>query len=117
VVNESIFQIMWRPEVMIILILMAFYGLIGMLSSPGAILVGLIGATAMVVALHKVTILPVDTTGSLLFALAVALFAIDVFALAHGMLTGGGARGVSDRWAPVFRSQRPTLSPLAWLHH
>jgi hypothetical protein len=44
-----------------------------MLSSPGAILVGLIGATAMVVALHKVTILPVDTTGSLLFALAVAL--------------------------------------------
>lgn len=75
---------------MIILILIAFYGLIGMLSSPGAILAGLIGATVVVVALHKVTILPVDTTGSLLFALAVALFVIDVFALAHGMLTGGG---------------------------
>ena len=104
-VNESIFQIMWRPEVMIIVILIAFYGLIGMLSSPGAILAGLIGATAVVVALHKVTILPVDTTGSLLFAFAVALFAIDVFALAHGMLTGGGLV-FFDRSEPLFRLLR-----------
>jgi membrane-bound serine protease (ClpP class) len=113
VVNESIFQIMWRPEVMIILILIAFYGLIGVLSSPGAILAGVIGATAVVVALHKVTILPVDTTGWLLFALAVALFVIDVFALAHGMLTGGGLAAFLigglvffDRSDPLFRLLR-----------
>jgi membrane-bound serine protease (ClpP class) len=99
---------------MIILILIAFYGLIGMLSSPGAILAGLIGATAVVVALHKVTILPVDTTGSLLFALAVALFVIDVFALAHGMLTGVaglaafliGGLVFFDRSDPLFRLLR-----------
>ena len=70
---------------MIILILIAFYGLIGMLSSLGAVLAGLMGATAVVVALHKVTILQVDTTGAVLFASAVPLFVIDVFALAHGM--------------------------------
>ena len=81
---------MWRPEVMIILMLITFYGLIGVLTSPGAILAGVIGATAVVLALHMVSILPVDTTLPLLFALAVALFVIDVFALAHGMLTGGG---------------------------
>jgi membrane-bound serine protease (ClpP class) len=104
---------MWRPVVMIIVILMAFYGLIGTLSSPGAILVGLIGATAVVVVLHMGSILPVDTTGSLLFALAVALFVIDVFALAHGMLTGGGLAAFLigglvffDRRDPLFRLLR-----------
>ncbi len=104
---------MWRPEVMIILMLIAFCGLIGMLSSPGAILAGLIGSTAVVLPLHKVTILPVDTTGSLLFALAVALFVIDVFALAHGMLTGVGIAAFLigglvffDRSDPLFRLLR-----------
>jgi membrane-bound serine protease (ClpP class) len=81
---------MWRPEVMIILVLIACYGFIGVLSSRGAILAGVIGAIAVVLALHMGSILAVDPFGSLLFALAVALFVIDVFALAHGMLTGVG---------------------------
>jgi membrane-bound ClpP family serine protease len=108
---------MWRPEVVIILVLIACYGFIGVLSSPGAILAGVIGAIAVVLALHMGSILAVDPFGSLLFALAVALFVIDVFALAHGMFDRRRDRGVSDRWARVFRSQRPNLSPLAWLHH
>jgi len=98
---------------MIILMLIAFYGFIGVLSSPGAILGGVIGATAVVLALHIGSILPVDTFGSLLFALAVALFVIDVFALAHGMLTGGGiaafligALVFFDRSDPLFRLLR-----------
>lgn len=89
-VNESIFQIMWWPEVIFILILIAFCGFIGVLNSPGAILAGVVGAIAVVLAPDMASILPVDSTGSLLFALAVALLVIDVFALAHGILTGGG---------------------------
>jgi membrane-bound serine protease (ClpP class) len=106
---------MGRPEVMIILILIAFYGLIGMLSSPGAIVAGVVGAIAVVLAPDMASILPVDSTESLLFALAVALFVIDVFALAHGILilTGGGlaafligALVIFDRSDPLFRLLR-----------
>src|ERR1044071_9537271 len=37
---ERVFQKLWRPEVMFILMLVAIYGIIGELSSPGAILPG-----------------------------------------------------------------------------
>jgi membrane-bound serine protease (ClpP class) len=55
----------------------------------------------------------VDTMGSLLFVLALALFVIDVFALAHGVLTGGGLVAFLigtvvffDRSDPLFRLLR-----------
>src|SRR5437764_13379969 len=41
---ERVFQKLWRPEVMFILMLIAIYGIIGELSSPGAILPGVVGA-------------------------------------------------------------------------
>jgi membrane-bound serine protease (ClpP class) len=103
---------MWRPEVLIILVLIACYGFIGVLSSRGAILAGVIGAIAVVLALHMGSILAVDSFGSLLFALAVALFVIAVFALAHGMTGGGIAASLIgglvffDPSDPLFRLLR-----------
>lgn len=88
--TEQFFQIFWRPEVMFILMLVAIYGLIGEMTTPGAILPGVIGAIALVLALYMSAILPVNVAGLVLIALAAALFVIDVFAPTHGVLTGGG---------------------------
>ena len=44
--SERIFQKLWRPEVMFILMLIAIYGIIGELTTPGAILPGVVGAIA-----------------------------------------------------------------------
>src|SRR5204862_4860241 len=41
--GERVFQLIWRPEVMFLLLLIAMYGIIGELSSPGAILPGVMG--------------------------------------------------------------------------
>ena len=87
---EEIFQMLWRPEVMFILMLIAIYGLIGELTTPGAILPGVVGAIALVLALYMAAILPVNIAGLMLIGLAVGLFVIDVFAPTHGVLTGGG---------------------------
>jgi len=87
---ESVFQMLWRPEVMFLLMLVAIYGLIGEVSSPGAILPGVVGAIALVLALYMSAILPVNVAGLLLIAVAVGLFIIDAFAPTHGILTGGG---------------------------
>jgi membrane-bound serine protease (ClpP class) len=88
--RECIFQMLWRPEVMFVLMLVAMYGIIGELSSPGAILPGVAGAVALILALYMGSILPINAAGLALIVLAIGLFVIDVFATTHGVLTGGG---------------------------
>ena len=66
------------------------YGIIGELSTPGAILPGVAGAIALVLVLYMAAILPINVTGLILIGLAFALFVFDVFAPTHGVLTVGG---------------------------
>lgn len=87
---ERIFQKLWRPEVMFILMLIAIYGIIGELTAPGAILPGVAGAIALILVLYLAAILPVNVTGLALIGLALLLFIFDVFAPTHGVLTFGG---------------------------
>jgi membrane-bound serine protease (ClpP class) len=88
--GERVFQRIWRPEVMFLLILIAMYGIIGELSSPGAILPGVAGAIALILALFMSATLPINVAGLALIGLAIGLFIIDVFAPTHGVLTVGG---------------------------
>jgi len=88
--SEHVFQKLWRPEVMFVLMLIAIYGIIGELTTPGAILPGVVGAIALVLALYLAAILPVNVTGLVLIALALMLFIFDVYAPTHGVLTIGG---------------------------
>jgi membrane-bound serine protease (ClpP class) len=88
--SEHVFQRLWRPEVMFILMLVAIYGIIGELTTPGAILPGVVGAIALILVLYLAAILPVNVTGLVLIALALMLFVFDVYAPTHGVLTVGG---------------------------
>ena len=115
---ESVFQMLWRPEVMFLLMLVAIYGLIGEVSSPGAILPGVVGAIALVLALYMSAILPVNVAGLLLIAVAVGLFIIDAFAPTHGILTGGGIVAflvgslmLFNRSDPLFRLSLAYIIP------
>jgi membrane-bound serine protease (ClpP class) len=87
---ENFSQLFLRPEVMFILMLMVIYGIMGELSSPGAILPGVVGVIALLLVLYMSAILPVNVTGIVLIGLAVALFVTDAFATTHGVLTAGG---------------------------
>lgn len=114
--RERVFQLLWRPEVMLVLMLAAVYGIIGELSSPGAILPGVVGAIALILALYMASILPVNIAGLALMGLAIILFIVDIFAPTHGVLTFGGivsfflgALMLFNRAEPAFR-----LS-LAWI--
>lgn len=90
VLREKVFQLLWRPEVMFLLMLMAIYGIIGELSNPGAILPGVVGAVALILALYMAAILPVNIAGLALIVLAILLFIADIYAASHGVLTAGG---------------------------
>jgi membrane-bound serine protease (ClpP class) len=88
--GERVFQVLWRPEVMFVLMLVAMYGIIGELSNPGAVLPGVVGAVALILDLYMLSIVPINAAGLALIVLAMGLFVIDVFATTHGILTGGG---------------------------
>ena len=90
VAREKVFQLLWRPEVMFLLMLMAIYGIIGELSNPGAILPGVVGGIALILALYMAAILPVNIAGLALIGLAILLFIADIYATTHGVLTVGG---------------------------
>lgn len=88
--HEKLFQTLWRPEVMFLLMLIAMYGIIGEISNPGTILPGVTGAIALVLFLYMSTILPINVAGMTLIALSVILFIGDLYAPSHGILTAGG---------------------------
>ena len=108
--REKVFQLLWRPEFMLILMLAAIYGIIGELSSPGAILPGVVGGISLILVLYMSAVLPVNIAGLALIGLAVLLFIADIFAPTHGVLTFGGiaafflgALMLFDRTDPAFR--------------
>jgi membrane-bound serine protease (ClpP class) len=88
--QERVLQLLSHPELMMILMLVAIYGIIGELSNPGAILPGVVGAIALILVLYMSTILPVNIAGLALIGVAVVLFIVDIFAPTHGVLTFGG---------------------------
>ncbi|MGH7950816.1 MAG: NfeD family protein, partial [Limisphaerales bacterium] len=88
--GEKFFQLFWQPQVMMILLLVAIYGIIAEMSHPGAIFPGVAGALALILLLYMSATLPLNIAGVALILLAVALFVIDIFTPTHGVLTGGG---------------------------
>lgn len=116
--RESLLQLFLRPEVGFALFLVVLYGIIGELSSPGAILPGVAGAIALLLLLYMSSILPPSLTGLAFVALAVILFIIDTFAPTHGVLTFGGivsfffgALMLYDRSDPSFRLSLAYIIP------
>jgi membrane-bound serine protease (ClpP class) len=116
--SERVFQRLWRPEVMFILMLIAIYGSIGEMTTPGAILPGVVGAIALILALYMAAILPVNVTGLALIGLALMLFIFDIYAPTHGVLTVGGIISLLigslmlfDRADPLFRLSLSYIIP------
>jgi membrane-bound serine protease (ClpP class) len=116
--SERVFQKLWRPEVMFILMLIAMYGIIGEMTTPGAILPGVVGAIALILALYMSAILPVNVTGLVLIALALMLFVFDIYAPTHGVLTMGGVISfligslmLFNRADPLFRLSLSYIIP------
>ena len=78
------------PTVAALLLLLASYGIITELSSPGAILPGVVGGIAAVLAVVSLANLPVNIAGALMLLVALGLFIADIKANTHGILSAGG---------------------------
>jgi membrane-bound serine protease (ClpP class) len=78
------------PTIAALLIIVAGYGIITELSTPGAILPGVVGGIAAILAIVSLANLPVNIAGALMMLLALTLFIADLKANTHGILSFGG---------------------------
>ncbi len=88
--SERLLDLLSDPNVGLILMTIAIYGIIFELSNPGAVLPGVIGAIALVLALTSFAILQVNAAGVGLLGLSVLFFIADIKVPTHGILTAGG---------------------------
>lgn len=117
-VRERVFQAAWRPEVLMILLLIAIYGILAEVSHPGGVIPGVLGVVSLILVLYMSAALPVNVAGLVLIALAIVLFIAEAFTPAFGVLVGGGAVSfffglllLFDRADPVFRLSVSSIIP------
>ena len=92
-------QMSWRyklldtisnPTIAYILLMLGIYGIFFELSSPGAILPGVVGGIFLILAFYALQMLPINFAGLALILFAIILFIAEVKVVSHGLLTVGG---------------------------
>lgn len=88
---ETFFAFIMRPEITLILTMIAIYGIVGEVTNPGAVVPGMAGAVALVLVLYASAAMPINIAGFILIGLAIVLFIVEAFTPTFGLLIGGGA--------------------------
>ncbi len=113
---ERVLGILMRPQVMLILMLVAMYGIIGEMTNPGAIVPGVAGVIALILLLFASAAMPINTAGYLLLALAIALFVAEAFTPTFGVLVVSGAVAFFLGALMLFQDfPEPMALSLTWL--
>ena len=107
--RQGILAAISDPNVSYILLLVGLAGLYFELSTPGAILPGVIGGISLLLAFFGLSTLPVNYTGILLILFGVILFIAEIKVMSHGMLTVGGVVSLVLGSLLLFDSPEPAL--------
>jgi membrane-bound serine protease (ClpP class) len=102
------------PQIAYLLMLLAILAIGVEITHPGAILPGVTGAIAIVLALVSFESLPVSYAGLALVFFGVVLFAVDIKASTHGVLTTGGILAVALGGFLILDATTPYLEPSLW---
>jgi membrane-bound serine protease (ClpP class) len=88
---EKLLGVVSHPNVAYVLFLLGLVGLYFELSTPGAILPGVVGGISLLLALYAFSVLPVNIAGIGLILFAILLFVAEIKIVSHGLLSLGGA--------------------------
>ncbi len=97
------------PNISYILLLIGLAGLYFELSTPGAILPGVIGGISLLLAFFGLSTLPVNYSGILLIIFGVILFIAEIKVMSHGMLTVGGVISLIMGSLLLFDTPEPAM--------
>lgn len=79
-----------NPSIAYILLMLGIYGIFFELSSPGAILPGVVGGIFLILAFYALQMLPINFAGLALILFAIILFIAEIKVVSHGLLAVGG---------------------------
>ena len=83
-------DIISNPTIAYIFLMLGIYGIFFELSSPGAILPGVVGGIFLILAFYSLQMLPINFAGLALILFAIVLFIAEIKVVSHGLLAVGG---------------------------
>ena len=88
--REKLLDIISNPTIAYIFLMLGIYGIFFELSSPGAILPGVVGGIFLILAFYALQMLPVNYAGLALIFFGIILFIAEIKVVSHGLLAVGG---------------------------
>lgn len=107
--REKLLNTIANPNLAYLLLLAGLYGLIFELYNPGAVIPGVIGVIALILAFFAMQTLPVNWAGLLLIVAAVIMFLLEIKVPSYGFLTFGGIVSLVLGSIMLFDSAIPAL--------
>ena len=83
-------DIISNPSIAYIFLMLGIYGVFFELSTPGAILPGVVGGIFLILAFYALQMLPISFAGLALILFAIILFIAEIKVVSHGLLAVGG---------------------------
>jgi len=112
---ERLLGTLMRPEVLLILMMVALYGIMTEVTNPGGIVPGVAGVIALVLLLYASAAMPINTAGLILLVLAVGLFIAEAFTPTFGLLLAAGAVAFFLGGLMLFQDF-PEAMELSWVY-
>ena len=88
--RTRLMMVIGDPNIAYMLMLLGIYGLFFELANPGFVLPGVVGGTALLLALYAFQILPVNYAGLALIVLGISFMVAEAFTPSFGILGMGG---------------------------
>jgi len=105
--SEKVLDKISDPNIAYILIMLGLYGILFELYNPGAILPGIVGVIALILAFYSLHTLPVNYAGLALIVFAVVLFLLEIKIVSHGLLALGGIASLILGSLMLFKADSP----------
>ncbi len=102
--RTRVLGVLTDPNIAYVLLLIGIYGLIYELANPGALVPGVSGAIALVLALYAFQTLPVNFAGLALLILGIAFMTLEAFVPSFGALGIGGTIAFAAGSLLLFRA-------------
>lgn len=107
--GDKLLSVIAHPNIAYLLMLLGLVGIYFELSHPGAILPGVLGGVALLLALFALSVLPVNYVGVLLILLGISFFVLEVKVASYGLLTVAGLVSFIFGSLMLIRSPFPAL--------
>jgi len=107
--RDKVLKVISDPTIAYLLMMLGLAGLYFELSTPGAILPGILGGICLILAFYAFQTLPINYAGLLLILLAIVLFIAEVKVASHGLLAAGGITAMILGSLMLIKSSEPFM--------